>query len=102
MAALIGSFLGIVLGSALLGALLAWILRKVASASRTVSYAVGTAVMTVVYALAGQIPPAPFDGGPGFVAFHVLGGLLGFALLWLTARRRKAAGAAKGTSRNGA
>lgn len=99
MAPLVGSFLGVVLGSALLGALLAWVLRKVASVSRLASYAAGTAVMTVVYALAGQVPPAPFDHGLGHVAFHVVGGLLGFALLWLTAGRRKRA---EGAGRHGA
>lgn len=89
MAALIGSFFGVVLGSALLGAALAWLLRKLLPISIIGSYAIGAAAMTVVYALAGQTPQAPFDEGVARIAFHAFGGVLGFALLWLTAGRRK-------------
>lgn len=91
MAVLAGSFLGLVLGSALLGALFAWILRRALPIPLVASYAVGTAAMTGVYAFAGAFPPAPFDRGAAFLGFNLAGGALAFALLWLTAGRRKGA-----------
>ena len=83
-----GQIVGAALSMALFGALIAWVLRKATRVSLIPSYALGVVVMSFI------APALYVLGSDGRVSYadvwviYAMGGVLGFALLYATAKAR--------------
>jgi hypothetical protein len=84
-----GELLGAAVAMALFGALIAWLLRKITSVSLIPSYAIGVFVMSFI---APALYALNSDGRVSYLEAwitYAIGGVLGFAILCLTAVRKR-------------
>ncbi|MBI2717434.1 MAG: hypothetical protein HYX36_01545 [Rhizobiales bacterium] len=87
----IPTIVGATIGMALFGAIIAWIIRKASGIRLVPSYAAGVLIMTFI---APQLAVWGSDGTETYAGqwlIYAVGGLLGFLILILTARRKSPA-----------